>query len=89
MDTPTGAGKPSVQRYSKRQTVEMELTRDATVQYRHRAISGVGAEGGIGFHHELIIRSGERETVLCLPFLEMSVSRVCALIREIIAKAKS
>jgi hypothetical protein len=73
----------------KRQTVAMKLTRDAAVRYRPRAISGVGAEGGIGFWHELVIHSDGRETVLRLPFLDMSVSKVCALIREVTPKEKS
>jgi hypothetical protein len=70
----------------KRRTVEVKLTKGATVQCRHRAISGVGAEGGIGFWRELVIHSEGSETVLPLPFLEVSASSVCSLVKDMVTE---
>lgn len=70
---------------SKNQTMDVPLTGETTVICRQRTVTGVGAEGGIGFVSELIIRSGSGETILPLPFLEMTASSACELVREAIA----
>ena len=65
-----------------KQIAEFDLKRVSASRIIEKAVSGVGAEGGIGFETELVLTTATGNSTLNLPFLEVPPAKVLELLRE-------
>ena len=65
-----------------KQIAEFDLKCVSASRINKKAVSGVGAEGGIGFQTELVLTTQNGTSALNLPFLEVPPAKLLELLRE-------